>query len=85
MDLRQCQGSAVACWNGPTSKACGWTRPAPAALLCFGMYGEVLPIGRRALRLVIPWKYGFKSIRRSFAFILPIANHQQLEQIAPRE
>lgn len=36
----------------------------PLALLCFGMYGEVLPNQDGApLRLVLPWKYGFKSIK----------------------
>jgi sulfoxide reductase catalytic subunit YedY len=34
----------------------------PLALLCFGMYGEDLPNQDGApLRLVVPWKYGFKS------------------------
>jgi methionine sulfoxide reductase catalytic subunit len=34
----------------------------PLALLCFGLYGEVLPNQNGApLRLVVPWKYGFKS------------------------
>jgi methionine sulfoxide reductase catalytic subunit len=34
----------------------------PLALLCFGMYGEALPNQDGApLRLVVPWKYGFKS------------------------
>jgi len=34
----------------------------PLTLLCFGMYGEVLPKQSGApLRLVVPWKYGFKS------------------------
>jgi len=34
----------------------------PLALLCFGMYGEELPNQDGApLRMVIPWKYGFKS------------------------
>ena len=34
----------------------------PLALLCFGMYGETLPNQDGApLRVVIPWKYGFKS------------------------
>jgi len=34
----------------------------PLALLCFGMYGETLPNQDGApLRLVVPWKYGFKS------------------------
>src|SRR5277367_3257851 len=36
----------------------------PLALLCFGMYGEELPNQDGApLRLVVPWKYGFKSIK----------------------
>jgi len=34
----------------------------PLALLCFGMYGESLPNQDGApLRIVVPWKYGFKS------------------------
>lgn len=34
----------------------------PLTLLAFGMYGEVLPKQNGApLRLVAPWKYGFKS------------------------
>ena len=36
----------------------------PLALLCFGMYGEALPNQDGApLRIVLPWKYGFKSIK----------------------
>ncbi len=36
----------------------------PLALLCFGMYGESLPNQDGApVRLVLPWKYGFKSIK----------------------
>jgi methionine sulfoxide reductase catalytic subunit len=36
----------------------------PLALLCFGMYGEQLPNQDGApLRIVLPWKYGFKSIK----------------------
>ena len=34
----------------------------PLTLLTFGMYGQVLPNQNGApLRLVVPWKYGFKS------------------------
>ena len=34
----------------------------PLTLLTFGMYGEVLPKQNGApVRLVVPWKYGFKS------------------------
>lgn len=36
----------------------------PLALLCFGMYGEDLPNQDGApLRVVVPWKYGFKSAK----------------------
>lgn len=36
----------------------------PLALLAVGLYGEVLPNQNGApIRLVVPWKYGFKSIK----------------------
>jgi len=36
----------------------------PLTLLAFGLYGEVLPRQNGApLRLVVPWKYGFKSAK----------------------
>jgi methionine sulfoxide reductase catalytic subunit len=36
----------------------------PLTLLCFGMYGETLPNQNGApLRLIVPWKYGFKSAK----------------------
>ncbi len=36
----------------------------PLALLAVGLYGEPLPIQNGApIRLVVPWKYGFKSIK----------------------
>jgi len=36
----------------------------PLTLLCFGMYGEQLPNQDGApIRIVIPWKYGFKSAK----------------------
>jgi methionine sulfoxide reductase catalytic subunit len=36
----------------------------PLALLTFGMYGEVLPNQDGApVRIVLPWKYGFKSAK----------------------
>jgi len=36
----------------------------PLALLTFGLYGEVLPNQNGApLRVVVPWKYGFKSAK----------------------
>ena len=34
----------------------------PLTILCFGLYGEVLPNQNGApIRVIIPWKYGFKS------------------------
>ncbi len=36
----------------------------PLTLMAFGMYGETLPNQNGApMRLVVPWKYGFKSIK----------------------
>jgi sulfoxide reductase catalytic subunit YedY len=36
----------------------------PLATLAFGLYGETLPNQNGApMRLVVPWKYGFKSIK----------------------
>jgi len=36
----------------------------PLAILAFGMYGEALPNQDGApLRIVVPWKYGFKSAK----------------------
>ena len=36
----------------------------PLALLAVGLYGRTLPNQNGApLRLVVPWKYGFKSIK----------------------
>jgi sulfoxide reductase catalytic subunit YedY len=36
----------------------------PLALLCVGMFGEILPPQDGApVRMVVPWKYGFKSIK----------------------
>ncbi|MGQ0522417.1 MAG: protein-methionine-sulfoxide reductase catalytic subunit MsrP [Betaproteobacteria bacterium] len=36
----------------------------PLSLLCFGLYGEVLPNQNGApVRIVVPWKYGFKSAK----------------------
>ncbi len=36
----------------------------PLAILAVGMYGEVLPPQNGSpIRLVVPWKYGFKSIK----------------------
>ena len=59
----------------------------PLALLCFGLYGEALPNqDGDPLRIVIPWKYGFKSaksiVRIRFTSDQPMNTWQQA---APRE
>jgi methionine sulfoxide reductase catalytic subunit len=42
----------------------GQRRGVPLTILAVGLYGEVLPNQNGApLRLVVPWKYGFKSIK----------------------
>ena len=48
-----------------TSKACASMKPCIRWRCCAsGMYGEVLPNQNGApLRLAVPWKYGFKSIK----------------------
>ncbi len=59
----------------------------PLALLCFGMYGEELPNQDGApLRVVIPWKYGFKSAKSIIR--IRFTNNQPLnswQQSAPSE
>ncbi|WP_313300781.1 protein-methionine-sulfoxide reductase catalytic subunit MsrP [Diaphorobacter sp.] len=43
----------------------------PLTLLAFGMYGEVLPNQNGApVRLVVPWKYGFKSAKSIVKIVL---------------
>ena len=59
----------------------------PLTLMAVGLYGEVLPKQNGApLRLVVPWKYGFKSIKSivkiRFTETPPINTWQA---IAPRE
>ncbi len=54
----------------------------PLCLLCFGMYGELLPNQDGApLRIVVPWKYGFKSaksiVRIRFTSSQPLNTWQQ--------
>ena len=59
----------------------------PLAILAVGMYGEVLPNQNGApIRLVVPWKYGFKSIKSIVKIRLqeeqPVTTW---EQMAPNE
>jgi sulfoxide reductase catalytic subunit YedY len=49
----------------------------PLAILAVGMYGRVLPNQNGApLRLVVPWKYGFKSIKS----IVSMVDHPRWSQ-----
>jgi len=59
----------------------------PLTLMAVGLYGEILPKQNGApIRLVVPWKYGFKSIKSivkiRFTETRPINTWQA---IAPRE
>ena len=56
----------------------------PLAILAVGLYGEALPHQDGApIRLVVPWKYGFKSIKSIVRIELleeqPIGTYQQVE------
>ena len=59
----------------------------PLAILAVGMYGETLPGQNGApLRLVVPWKYGFKSIKSIVR--IRLQSHQPFtswSDSAPRE
>ena len=35
----------------------------PLTLMTVGLYGKTLPKGGAPLRLIVPWKYGFKNIK----------------------
>jgi len=59
----------------------------PLTLMAVGLYGEVLPNQNGApIRLVVPWKYGFKSIK-SITRISFVADQPPTswKQSAPRE
>ena len=57
--------AARRCSTGPTSKGLRLDEAMhPLTLLAVGLYGEVLPNQNGApVRLVVPWKYGFKSAK----------------------
>ena len=59
----------------------------PLTLLCVGMYGESLPPQDGApVRLVVPWKYGFKSIKSLVKIKLVTGQPRNTWSIAnPRE
>lgn len=59
----------------------------PLTLMSVGLYGKTLPPQNGApIRLVVPWKYGFKSIKSVVA--IKLLEHQPpttWQQLAPRE
>jgi|GraSoiStandDraft_12_1057312.scaffolds.fasta_scaffold51751_2 methionine sulfoxide reductase catalytic subunit len=59
----------------------------PLALLCVGMYGETLPNQDGApVRMVIPWKYGYKSIKSIVKIRLQSSEpHTSWNRQAPNE
>lgn len=59
----------------------------PLTLLAVGLYGEVLPRQNGApIRLVVPWKYGFKSAKSLVRIRLTAEQPRTAwNQIAPRE
>jgi sulfoxide reductase catalytic subunit YedY len=59
----------------------------PLALLCFGLYGETLPNQDGApIRVVVPWKYGFKSCKSIVAIrFVDHEPHTAWNKAAPNE
>ena len=59
----------------------------PLAILAVGLYGKVLPNQNGApLRLVVPWKYGFKSIKSIVRIRFTTGRPRtSWEKYAPRE
>jgi sulfoxide reductase catalytic subunit YedY len=56
----------------------------PLTILAVGLYDEVLPAQDGApIRLVVPWKYGFKSIksivRITFTDVQPVGTYQHVD------
>ncbi len=70
LDLQQMPGQRVRVLDWPYVEGLRMDEAMhPLALLCFGMYGEVLPNQDGApLRIVVPWKYGFKSAKAIVRF-----------------
>jgi len=65
LDMRQMPGQQTGVLRWPYTEGLRMDEALhPLTLLCFGMYGEVLPNQNGApLRIVVPWKYGFKSAK----------------------
>jgi sulfoxide reductase catalytic subunit YedY len=65
LDLKQMPGQAEPVLQWPYREGLRMDEAMhPLTILAVGLYGEVLPNQNGApLRLVVPWKYGFKSIK----------------------
>ena len=65
VDLKQMPGQSEPALRWPYTEGLRMDEAMnPLALLGLGLYGEVLPNQNGApIRLVLPWKYGFKSIK----------------------
>ena len=61
----RCPGSGATCCDWPYVEALRIDEAMhPLALLATGLYGRTLPNQNGApLRLVVPWKYGFKGVK----------------------
>ncbi len=64
-DLKQMPGQRRSVLNWPYVEGLGINEAMhPLSIMAVGLYGEVLPNQNGApLRLVVPWKYGFKNIK----------------------
>ena len=65
VDLRQMPGQAEPALQWPYTEGLRMDEAMhPLTILAVGLYGEALPNQNGApIRLVVPWKYGFKSIK----------------------
>jgi sulfoxide reductase catalytic subunit YedY len=59
----------------------------PLTILAVGLYGkELLPQNGAPIRLVVPWKYGFKSIKSIVKITLnPTQTRSTWHEVAPKE
>ena len=57
----------------------------PLSFLAMGLYGKTLPAQNGApIRLVVPWKYGFKNIKSIVANVNPQVDHPRWSQASER-
>ena len=88
VDIRQMPGQAEPALDWPYTEGLRLDEAMhPLTLMVVGLYGEVLPNQNGApIRLVVPWKYGFKGVksivRMRFTESAPLNTWQQQQ---PRE